>query len=395
MASRVIAFSLLFGAVRAETAGSIVAFVGTGGCDGEDKACVISPSGPERAIHSLVVASNGSLQYGKEKIVTGSNPVWLTTLGRDLKSGCLFATLANTSEIFAYGSGAKFSVPSGGVNPVFAAVTEDQKTLIVANYHGPDNANTSTGASVASFRIGSKCSLTLADRKDHSGSSVNPERQGGAHVHSAVPVRGGLVYVCDLGTDEIYTYTVGADNKLTEKARTKVQSGFGPRHLVPHPFKPFVYVVNEMGRAVTVFEEHPTGDGPLKLLQTLSVVHKELGNGDGSKAAEIAISPDGKFVFATNRGSQNTVTVFETLPDGKLSLRSYAKAPSFPRGMALVQEGKELLVAGQTKTEVWSYKVGADGSLTVASELESDGISLPPHPATFTTFQRYSPEVLV
>jgi len=391
-----IALTVLIGSVHAQGAGSILAFVGTGGCDGADKDCVEGRAGPERVIHSMRVGRTGSLvETGVEPIVTGGNPVWLTTVGHDLDTGCLFATLADTSEIFAYSSYGEHSVPSGGVNPVYASVTEDGQTLIVANYHGPDNANTSAGASVASFRIGSSCSLTLADQKDHSGSSIIPDRQGGAHVHSAVTVRGGLAYVCDLGTDEIYTYAVGADSKLTEKARTKVQPGLGPRHLVQHPSKPYVYVVNEMGIAVTVFEEHPTGDGPLKLLQTESVVHKELGNGIGSKAAEIAISPDGKFVFATNRGSQNTVTVFETLDDGTLSFRSYVKAPSYPRGMALVQDGQVLLVGGQTKTEVWSYKVGTDGTLTVTSQVESDGTKLPPHPATFTTFQRYSPEAVL
>lgn len=357
-----------------------------------DKDCHEGPKGPEQVIHPMRVGINGALELQEEAIETGSNPVWLTTLGQDLDSGCLFATLADSSEIFAYSSHGKHSVPSGGVNPVYAAVTEDKKTLIVANYHGPDNANTSTGASVASFKIGSNCSLTMADRKNHSGSSIVPDRQGGAHVHSAVPVRGGLAYVCDLGTDEIYTYVIGSDSKLTEKARTKVQAGFGPRHLVQHPSKPYVYVVNEMGCAVTVFEEHPSGDGSLKLLQTQSVVHKELGDGSGSKAAEIAISPDGKFIFATNRGSQNTVTVFEILGNGTLSLKSYVQAPSYPRGMALVLGGDVLLVAGQTKIEVWSYKVGKDGSLTVASKVENDGAKLPPHPATFTTFERYSPE---
>lgn len=248
---------------------------------------------------------------------------------------------------------------------------------------------------MASFRIGSGCSLTLADRKNHSGSSIIPDRQGGAHVHSTVPVRRGLAYVCDLGTDEIYTYAVGADSKLTEKARTKVAAGLGPRHIVQHPSQPYIYVVNEMGRAVTVFEEHASGDGPLKLLQTKSLVHKDLGNGIGSKAAEIAISPNGKFVFATNRGSQNTITAFEIQADGTLSFKSYAQAPSYPRGMALVQDGKTLLVAGQTRNEVWSYNVGDDGSLTKTSALESDGDKLPPHPATFTTFQQYSPEAVL
>mmetsp|Transcript_80474 Transcript_80474/g.139670 ORF Transcript_80474/g.139670 Transcript_80474/m.139670 type:complete len:407 (-) Transcript_80474:47-1267(-) len=370
-------------------------FVGTGGCDGEDHACVEGPPEPERVIRPMLVKADGSMSIigdKSESFPTGGNPVWLSTVGADLDKGCLFATLADKSMVFSAGFGSSASVASGGVNPVYSSVSHDGKTLLVANYHGPDDAKTSDGASVASFAIGSKCSLTLADVKNHSGSSIVPDRQGGAHVHSVVAARGGLAFACDLGMDKIFTYKVGPDSKLTELHQTPTAPGAGPRHLVQHPSLPFVYVVNEMGVSVTSYKLEDSG--ALVEVESESLIYDELGNAY-SKAAEIAISPDGKFIFATNRMGQNTVTVFKTLPDGQFVRMSYVEAPAFPRGMALVAEGSILIVGGQSKTEVWSYSVGTDGSLKKLSELQPTGgeVDLPPHPATFTTFAAYSPLV--
>lgn len=280
---------------------------------------------------------------------------------------------------------------------MFASVGNNGQTLVVANYHGPDDAKTSDGASVATFQINrDDCSLTQADVKPHSGHSVNPARQGGAHVHSTVAARDGLVYACDLGMDEIFTYSLAANGTLTELARTSTPQGAGPRHLVQHPQKDFIYVVTEMGQSVLSYKQMK--NGALKLVVEETLVYSELGNGTGSKAAEIAISPDGAFVFATNRGSQNTVTVFQTQEDGTLVNKGHYDAPRFPRGMALVQvdDDQVLLVGGQSKTEVWSYLVGQDGNLTHADKLENKKV-LAPHVSTFTSFQQYSPleEVVV
>jgi len=392
--AKVLLWGLAIAGALADT-GEVLMFVGTGNCDGEDPNCVEGPYLPEQFIRPLLVQKNGSMSIPTLEhlsIRTLGAPVWLTTVGNGLKDGCLIATVANTSEIFTYSQ--RFDgltrrwVPSGGVNPVYASVANEGHTLLVANYHGPDNSNSSEGASVASFTIGKECHMELVDVKKHSGNSVNPTRQGGAHVHSVVSVRGGLAYACDLGMDQIFTYRVASDGKLTLVGRTRVKAGSGPRHLVQHPSKDVVYVVSEMGQSVSSFKQ--IGDGEhLQELQSIPV-----GPNPGSKAAEIAISQDGSLVFVTNRGLDNTVSVFNTnAVSGELTLKTKVDAPVFPRGMALIADDTILLVAGQSKTEVWSYIVSKDGGLTLAKELHStgDGLGLPPHPATFTSFSPYSP----
>jgi len=203
-------------------------YMGSGGCDGDDAGCVDEPAA-QKVIRAAEVYATGEMKplENMDMAVDGL-PVWLATLHKR----CLFATLADTSDLVAYSfepsqslKGPITKVRAGGVAPVFAATTLDGRTLLVADYHGPDNSNVSTGAAAASFQIGNDCSLRLADTKPHNGSSVNPLRQGGAHVHSFVPARNGLAYACDLGMDVIFTYSVASDGRLSELQRTAVKPG--------------------------------------------------------------------------------------------------------------------------------------------------------------------------
>merc|ERR1711907_317842 len=89
----------------------------------------------------------------------------------------------------------------------------------------------------------------------------------------------------------------------------------------------------------------------------------------GSKAAELAITPDGKHLYASNRAFapnfKDTVAVFDISSDGKLTLTQQVPCPAYPRGMMLMPDGKFLLVASQTNGEVASFKVEAKtGHLT-------------------------------
>lgn len=125
-------------------------------------------------------------------------------------------------------------------------------------------------------------------------------------------------------------------------------------------------------------------DGTLKLIQVLSLVDGE--KTDDSKAAEIAISKDGRHLYATNRGVLNTVTVF-SVTDGSsrapLTQIQQVAAPSFPRGMELAQGGRVLLVASQEDTTLQSFTVASDGTLTPGKVIET---GLPNHPATLVQF---------
>eukprot|EP00932_Pfiesteria_piscicida_P007839 SRR837773.18051.p2 GENE.SRR837773.18051~~SRR837773.18051.p2 ORF type:complete len:131 (+),score=41.45 SRR837773.18051:41-394(+) len=117
----------------------------------------------------------------------------------------MFVMRPDKDDIMAYelGQGDKLVTPgkssqSGGRNPVHGTVSLDGRFLVVANYDGPDNATANTGASIASLAIGDHCALSVVDAKKHSGHSVNPARQGAAHVHSAYALSNGFIYSCIL-----------------------------------------------------------------------------------------------------------------------------------------------------------------------------------------------------
>jgi len=266
--------------------------------------------------------------------------------------------------------GPRALLASGGEHPVYASVTQDGKTLLVANYHGPDDVAVSDGAAVASFRIGPGCSLEPAAVVPHSGSSVLRSRQASAHPHSFVAVRGGLAYACDLGQDAILTYSVGTDGELRELGRTQARPGDGPRHLVQHPTEPLLFVVNELANSVAVYAED---GGSLTEVARASTLPPDVPP-EGNKAADIAISPDGSRLYASNRGRHNSVCVFEVLEGGALRPAQQVEAPAFPRGMLLARGGGVLLVAGQHEGVVQTFLArGSEGGGLAWSGASFDG----------------------
>merc|ERR1711998_306108 len=106
-----------------------------------------------------------------------------------------------------------------------------------------------------------------------------------------------------------------------------------------------------MGKTVSAYKIG--ANGTISLQQTLSLVPEGV-DGKDSKAAELAILPDGSALYASNRGSLNTVTVFAVAADGSLTQTQQIVAPRFPRGMELAHDGTILLVASQQDSTVES-----------------------------------------
>lgn len=369
-------------------------FVGSGGCDGADRSCVPSPA-EEEVLHAIHVQPDGKLVPGSEYPVDGL-PVWLTPFHTG-EQQCLFVLRADKDDILSLvvdgvGVQERGSYATGGAAPVFADVARvgpngEVNVLLVANYHGPDDATSSEGASAVSMHIHSDCTLELADVHNHSGSSVDKARQSSAHVHSFVFAPFGdfrtMAYACDLGLDQIFAYEVLPDGGLAESVRVNVTPGSGPRHLAQHPSKDVLYVLSEMGMSVMTFGQVSHAGSPfLSRLQTHSLVPDNV-SGKGSKAAEILVHPRGNAVYATNRGVLNTVTVFSVIEDGMLSPVQQIQVPAYPRGMAFALGGDVLLVAGQSRSAVAAYRIREDGQLGPLEAVLTEGV--PPHPAAFAT----------
>ena len=230
---------------------------------------------------------------------------------------------------------------TGGDGPCHISVTSDNTLAFAANYGG---------GSLSAVRINKNGALdSNVQVIQNSGSSVNRSRQDKPHVHAAVlsPDEKYLLSP-DLGTDRINVYNV---NRQTGKdiltpAPTPfvaIKGGSGPRHLAYHPNGKFLYLVQEMDGAVSFYAY---ANGKLNLKQYISLVAK--GDTGRIGAADIHVSPDGQFLYASNRGDANKIAIFKLDKSGNMKLVGHQSTlGNTPRNFAIDPTGKFLLVGNQ------------------------------------------------
>lgn len=241
-----------------------------------------------------------------------------------------------------------------GAAPCYVAYDSSREFLYTANYH--------TGE-VAVYQTNEAGSLTLTDKVAHSGKSVH-ENQKGPHAHyfDLTPDKNYLV-ACDLGTDEVLSYGVDNDGKLTELDRISVAPGTGPRHLVFHPNGQYAYLFGELSSDVIALSYDSDG-GALNQIQTLSSIPEE--HTDFNGGAAIRISPDGKFVYASNRG-HDSIVIYSVQSDGTLELVDYTPTEgAVPRDFSLDPTGKFAVVGHQDSDNLTLFERDEEtGKLTL------------------------------
>ncbi len=254
-------------------------------------------------------------------------------------------------------------------------VTVSDKHVFSANY---------SGGSVSVFGRQKDGPLTpLKQLINHSGSSITAKRQNAPHAHQVIftPDKKYLL-VNDLGTDKVMVYAylpnystgsvskpqpenkVNTDevivstklprkplNILTPYDGITVKAGSGPRHLTISKNGNYVYLLQELDGTVSVFG---LKNGKLTLKQETTVVHKsDIETG----AADIHLSPDGKFLYATNRGTANDISCFSVGKDGKISFEQQVSTEGIgPRNFAITPDGNYLFVGNQRSDYIVIFK---------------------------------------
>lgn len=240
--------------------------------------------------------------------------------------------------------------PSGGDGPCYINTDGDGTHVLVGNYAGGS-------LSVLPVQPGGKVGPPLQTIQ-HTGSSVNKNRQEKPHVHCVefTPDHQFLL-VPDLGIDKvgIYKYDPSSPLLLQEAnpAYAALPPGSGPRHITFHPGGKWAYVIHELDGKVTAFRYEEGKLTPVQTVSTLPAAYKGVISG-----ADIHVSPDGKFLYASNRGDLNNIVYYAIdAKTGKLLRKGQqSTGGKTPRNFVIDPSGNFLLAANQDTDNIVVFK---------------------------------------
>lgn len=237
---------------------------------------------------------------------------------------------------------------TGGGAPCYINIDQTGKHVVTANY---------LGGSITTFQVNDKGGLEPSPKViPFSGKGIDKDRQKQPHLHCVqFSPDHKFLFADDLGTDKIHKFNVNTGNSMFLSSGTpeafSVKAGSGPRHLEFHPNGKYAYLITELSGDVIVFDyDNNTGN-----LQTKQTVKADSLNAKGS--ADIHLSPDGKFLYASNRLKGDGIAIFAVNEqDGTLTPVGYQETGVHPRNFALTPNGNLLLVANRDSDRIQVFK---------------------------------------
>jgi len=259
------------------------------------------------------------------------------------------------------------SQPSNGAGPCHVYCSEKGTYLFTANY---------SSGNIAAFPLGKDGSIQEASSVvQSSGTGPVENRQEGPHTHYvSLDLPGNFLLSPDLGSDKVLIYSFDHDNgELTpnpDQPFLNLEPGSGPRHLAFHPTRDLVFVVNELNPSVTSCR-YDEVKGTLTRLHSVST---ERGNLKGIKySAAIRVHPGGKYVYASTRGENSTLTAFEIEKYGTIfRVQVVEDVPGWPRDFNIDPSGNVLLVAGERSDEIELFRIDQETGKLSKSNLKLD-----------------------
>jgi 6-phosphogluconolactonase len=254
--------------------------------------------------------------------------------------------------------------PSGGENPVYLTTSKNNEFVINANY---------TAGSVSVFSTNSDGSLNpFSQLISFKGSSINTRRQEKSHIHATVfSPDFKHIFFPDLGSDKIRVFEFDPTKKQPLKAIEQFDAlaipGSGPRHFTFHPNNRYAYCIEELSGMVSAFEVE---NGKLDSIQRIFSYSKLQ---EDYNSADIHISPDGLFLYASNRWDhENTLAIF-SIDQGNGTLKLVGHQPTLcesPRNFVIDPSGNFLIVANQFSNNLIVFKRDLKTGLLTKTQTE-------------------------
>lgn len=299
----------------------------------------------------LAVSRDGKFLYSVNETLKfeGKDSGYVSSFAIDKKTGSL--TFLNRQ-------------PSHGAAPCHISITDDGKLVLVANY---------LAGNVVAFPVAKDGALSPAsDNKQHIGNGPNADRQEAPHAHSVILDHANkFAFVNDLGIDKVVGYSVDKKHgKLTPIEKSyAARSGSGPRHFKFHPDGKFAFINHELDMTVSALGyDHKTGE--LTHLATLSTLPENYKATKKDSIADLHISPDGKFLYVSNRGHDSIASFSIDEKNGGLTPIEFVKTGGkTPRNFAITPDGQFLLAANQGSDSITVFTVDMKtGKLTATSQ---------------------------
>ena len=253
----------------------------------------------------LTLSADGKFVYAVSEV--GDSTASAATLSLDSKTGSMQLLGSEQTD---------------GKDPCY--ISTNGKVVITANY---------SSGNVTEFPIGDDGRLLPHDFLYETGlGGPDSTRQNLPHAHCALfNAAGTELYVSEFSADVVTRYDVATRHGK----RIQLPSDFGPRHIVLNGDESKAYVLGELSGNVAVIDTERDS-----VIQTVCA---DSGHVRGS--ADIHFSPDGKFLYASNRLQNDGIAIFKVNPDGTLAYADYQNTGIHPRNFNITPNGKFLLVA--------------------------------------------------
>lgn len=242
------------------------------------------------------------------------------------------------------------SILSGDDGSCYITIDKNDKHIITANYGG---------GSISIFDIDENGQFyKMSQLIVFEGKGTDPERQTKPHIHCVeFSPDEKYLFATDLGTDKIYQMEIDYECNQCNKEfvinktikNIEVPDRSGPRHITFHPTGKYFYVINELSDTIIAFSYN---NGEVAQIQEIPVVSNKAGG-----SADIVITPNGKFLYASVRLKKDGIATFRINTDGTLEKIDYLLTGTHPRNLQITPNGKYLLAACRDNSHIEVYNI--------------------------------------